>query len=152
MPTLAPELTFRAELQLDDLGTGPFGSRVIANVTGGKFSGDRLTGKPIGAGADWLLIGGDGYGRLNVRATFQTDDGANIYVHYHGVIEVTEAIGAILGGADNATEFGDQYFFTNPRMETGDERYAWVNRTMFLGQGRILAGPAVEYVIYRVDN
>jgi hypothetical protein len=135
MPTLTPELESRLSFQADDIGTGPFGTRQIANITGGKFAGDRLSGTTVGAGADWLLIGGDGFGRLDVRATFKTDDGANIYVQYH-----------------ESTEFGDQYFFINPRMETGDERYAWVNQTMFLGHGRVVAGPAVEYVIYRVDN
>lgn len=151
-PNLVPELTFRAELQFDDLGIGPFGARQIANVTGGRFTGERLSGEPTGAGADWLLVAADGFGRLDVRATFRTDDGALIYVQYHGIIEVTEEVARILAGGAGATEFGDQYFFTSPRLETGDERYAWVNRTAFLGQGRILEGPAVEYVIYRVEN
>lgn len=152
MPTLTPELESRISFQVDDIGAGPFGTRGVANITGGTFTGDRLTGTTVGAGADWLLIGGDGFGRLDVRVTFKTDDGANIYVQYHGVLEVTEAIARILEGADESTEFGDQYFFINPRMETGDERYAWVNQTTFLGQGRVVAGPAVEYVIYRLDN
>jgi Protein of unknown function (DUF3237) len=41
----------------------------------------------------------------------------------HGVVEVTEDMAAILGGASNSVDYGDQYFFTNPRLETGDERY-----------------------------
>ena len=47
------------------------------------------------------------------------------------------------------TDFGDQYFFTNPRMETGDPRYAWVNTTFFIGEGRILPGLGVEYRVWR---
>ena len=47
---------------------------------------------------------------------------------------------AILGGASKSVGYGDQYFFTNPRLETGDERCKWVNQTQFLGQGRLLAG------------
>ena len=54
---------------------------------------------------------------------------------------------ATLAGA--ATEFGDQYFFTNPRVETGDPRYAWLNTTFFVGQGRMLAGNGVEYRLWR---
>jgi hypothetical protein len=152
MPTLTSEFEFRASFELEDVGTGPFGGRQVATITDGKFTGDRLSGTTVGAGADWLLVAEDGFGRLDVRATFKTDDGANIHVQYHGLIEVTEAIARILGGADESTEFGDQVFFINPRLETGDPRYAWVNKTMFLGQGRAVAGPAVEYVIYRVDN
>jgi hypothetical protein len=152
MPTLTPELKFHASFEVDDVGPGPFGARQVANITAGGFTGDRLTGTIIGASADWLLVAQDGFGRLDVRATFKTDDGANIYVQYHGFLELTEAIAGILGGANETTDFGDQYFFIQPRMETGDERYVWVNQTMFVGQGRVLAGPIVEYEVYRVDN
>ena len=47
------------------------------------------------------------------------------------------------------TDFGEQYFFTNPRIETGDERYAWVNTTFFIGEGHILPGLGVEYRVWR---
>jgi hypothetical protein len=39
--------------------------------------------------------------------------------------------------------------FTNPRLETGDERYAWVSTTFFVGQGHILPGRVVEYRVSR---
>ena len=97
-------------------------------------------------------MGADGFGRLDVCGTMRTDDGAQLYVQYTGLIEVTEDVQAILGGAETATEFGDQYFFTNPRIETGDERHQWVTSTMFLSQGRVVAGPAVEYKVFRVEN
>lgn len=152
MPKLVSEFEYSADLVIDDLGPGPFGQRVIATVTGGTVEGDRIKGTMVGAGADWLLVGPDGFGRLDVRATFKTHDGALIYVQYHGVVEVTEDMGAILGGATNSVNYGDQYFFTNPRLETGDERYQWVNRTQFLGEGRLAAGPTVHYRVYRVEN
>lgn len=152
MPKLIQEFAYNADLAVDEVGSGPFGSRVIANVTGGTFEGDRLKGTLVGAGADWLLVGPDGFGRLDVRATFKTHDGAVIYAQYHGLIELTEAIAAILGGGGESVGYGDQYFFTNPRLETGDERYQWVNRTQFIGEGRLVAGPTVEYRVYRVEN
>jgi Protein of unknown function (DUF3237) len=152
MPQLIPELTYHADLVVDEVGPGPFGNRLIYNVTGGEFVGDRMKGSIVGAGADWLLFGADGFGRLDVRATFRTVDGATIYVQYHGLIQATEAIAAILAGAEESTEFGEQYFFTHPRMETGDERYAWANSTFFVGQGRLLPGPRVEYQVFRLAN
>jgi hypothetical protein len=152
MPTLIPELQYYADLSIVDVGPGPFGQRTIANVTGGELSGDRLKGATVGAGADWLLVGPDGFGRLDVRFTFQTPDGALIYVQYLGVVEITEGMAAVLAGGDRPTDYGDQYFFTTPRMETGDERYAWVNQTVFVGEGRLLPGPRVEYRVYRVAN
>ena len=35
------------------------------------------------------------------------------------------------------TAWGDQYFRTAPRFETGDERYAWLNQTVFVARGRV---------------
>lgn len=152
MPTLVHEFDYNAALQIRDLGASPVCHRVIATATGGEAAGDRLKGTFVGAGGDWLVVGSDGYGRLDVRITLETVDGASIYFQYNGLVELTPQMTAILGGGAGSTEFGQQYFFTHPRLETSDERYAWVNTTMFLGQGRLVAGPAVEYRVFRVEN
>lgn len=152
MPELIHELEVHADFTADEVGLGPFGQRVIINITSGQVAGDRVNGSIVGASGDWLLLGADGFGRLDVRATLETVDGAHIYIQYYGVAELTPAIQAILGGGGTPTNYGDQYFFTNPRMETGDERYSWLNQTMFIGEGRLLPGPAVEYRVYRVAN
>ncbi|MGY1829524.1 DUF3237 domain-containing protein [Geodermatophilus sp. SYSU D01180] len=149
MPQLVPEFEYHADLEPHPVGPGPFGNRMEATITGGEVHGERLKGRLVGAGADWLLVGPDGFGRLDVRATIQTVDGAYIYAQYPGLMELTPAILAIMGGGAS-TDFGDQYFFTTPRLETGDERYAWVNQTLFVAEGRVLVGPAVEYRVYRV--
>jgi hypothetical protein len=49
-----------------------------------------------------------------------------------------------------ATRFEDQYFRTTPRMETGDPHYAWVNHSLFVGEGRVIEGLGVEYRVSRV--
>jgi len=153
MPKLIEELSYYADISTTDaVGTGPFGTRMIVNASGGKFTGDRLKGELVGTGADWLLFGADGYGRIDVRLTFKTHDGALIYVQYHGILQVTPAITQLLSGGGTSTDYGDQYFFTTLRLETGDARYAWVNQTVFVGQGRLLPGPRVEYKVFRVAN
>jgi hypothetical protein len=65
---------------------------------------------------------------------------------------MTSAIKDIIAGGDTPTNFGEQYFFINPRLETGDERYSWVNQTVFIGEGRALPGPGVKYRVYRLAN
>jgi len=152
VPQLVREFEFSAVVVADNVGAGPFGNRVIATVTSGQVEGDRIKGTVVGAGGDWLLVGADGYGRLDVRVTFKTHDGAMIYVQYYGIFEATADIGAIPAGGSNSVDYGDQYFFTSPRLETGDERYQWVNRTHFLGEGRVSPGPTVHYRVYRVEN
>src|ERR1700754_725100 len=128
------ELIYEFEMHADvtpvDVGIGPFGHRRIASITSGHVSGERLNGTITGAGADWMLRGSDGFGRVDVRLTVQTGDGAFIYVQYFGLLELSPEIVAVMRGGDIPTDYGDQYFVTNPRFETGDERYAWVNQTV----------------------
>ena len=146
---LIHEFTFQADL--DDtlfVGAGPFGTRAVASVTGGWARGDRITGSVVGAGADWVLIGADGFSRVDVRVQIQTDDGAVLYLAYTGLLELNEAVQAALAGGE--TGFDDQYFRTTPTIETGHPDYAWVNTTVFVGRGRIAAG-GVEYEVYRVS-
>jgi hypothetical protein len=153
MPTLVHEFDYNAPLPLiKDVGRSPISHRIVVTAAGGECAGDRLKGTFVGAGGDWLWIGTDGFGRLDVRITLETVDGAIVLFQYLGIIELTPEITALLGGGKGSTEFGAQYFFTHPRLETSDERYAWVNTSMFVGQGRIVEGPAVEYRVFRVEN
>lgn len=144
------ELTYHAALKEPvAVGEGPYGNRVVVEVIGGRCEGKRVNGKVLTGGADWLLIGPDGWGRLDVRAQMLTDDGAAIYVSYHGVLEMNAKVQAALAAVDG-TDYPDQYFRTAPRLETGDPRYAWVNHTLFVAAGRIRPGRVVEYKVYRV--
>jgi hypothetical protein len=147
---LIEEFTFTARLaESVPVGPGPFGNRRIREVLGGTVSGERIAGVVGTGGADWILTGEDGYGRLDVRLTINTDDGAHLYVQYFGVIEYNEAARAANAGT-RSSDYSEHYFRTAPRIETGDQRYAWVNRTMFVGEGRLHPGPVVEYRVYRV--
>jgi len=151
VPKLEPLLQMRADLREPvDVGAGPAGARRIFDISGGSFEGRRLSGRILPSGADWLLVGADGVGRLDVRATFLTEDGANIYVQYHGVLMFNEKVAAALASG-GGTEFGDTYFMTAPRFETGDARYAWLNTLVAVGQGRMLPN-AVEYRVFEVKN
>ena len=147
---LAHEFDFDARLAASvPIGPGPFGNRRIREVLGGTVTGERISGTVGTGGADWLLTGPDGYGRLDVRLTIHTHDDAHLYVQYFGVIEYTEAALAANAGT-RSSDYDEHYFRTAPRIETGDERYAWVNRTIFVAEGRIHPGPVVEYRVYRV--
>lgn len=147
---LIEEFTFTARLKESvPIGPGPYGNRRIREVLGGEVTGERIRGTVGTGGADWVLVADDGFGRLDVRLTIHTHDGAHLYVQYFGVIEYGEAANAANRG-ERSSEYHEHYFRTAPRLETGDERYAWVNRTLFVGEGRIHPGPVVEYRVYRV--
>jgi hypothetical protein len=144
-------LNYRADLKVPvEVGAGPYGTRRIFDVAGGSAEGPRVRGELIASGADWLLVGDDGIGRLDVRGTLATDDGAHIYIQYHGVLELNAKVVAALEKGEE-TDFGDSYFMTQPRFETGDPRYAWLNRIVAVAEGRVLPN-AVEYRVYEVVN
>lgn len=73
-------------------------------------------------------------------------------MQYNGVLQLTEGVMGVLAGGDTPTQFGDQNFFTAPRVETGDERYQWINRIQCVGEGRAAPGRAVEYHVYQCVN
>ena len=149
---LEHSFSFLATLKQSPLpiGDGPFGTRMFFEIDGGSVEGPDLRGRMVGGGGDWILIGADGFGRIDVRAQMVTHDGAAIYFQYLGLLEMNEAVMRKLADPASSTDFGDQYFRSAPRLETGDPRYAWVNRTLFVAEGRMPAVSGVEYRVYRV--
>ena len=122
-----------APLVLD--GT-PVGSRWIFEVESGRLEGDRLRGTVKGsANADWLLIGADGTGALDVRALLETDDGALVFVQYTGRVDLSSGPGAPT--------------YATPRFETGDERYAWLNKVQAVGKGTMV-GSTLTYELHEL--
>ena len=114
----------------------PAGGRWIFEVAEGAIEGDRVRGSLKGrAAADWLVVGPDGTGTLDVRALFETDDGALVFVQYHGRLDLSDGPGAPV--------------YATPRFETGDERYRWLNRIQAVGKGR-LDGPTLTYELYEL--
>lgn len=137
-------MTFRATLKDPVVVGGVHGKREVYDVTGGEFEGPRLRGRILPSGGDWVLYGSDGWGRLDVRMTLETHDGARIYAQYLGVIGVNEH------AAESAeSQFGDTYFATQPRFDTADSRYEWINRLVTVAEGRDMPN-AVEYRVFAV--
>lgn len=117
-----------------EMGAGRAGQRRIIPIIGGKVSGPRLNGHLLNLGADWQTIFSDGLAELDTRYAMQTDDGATIeivnYGYRHGPKAVLEAVAR---GED--VDPARYYMRTHARLETGDARYDWVNRTLFVGVG-----------------
>ena len=145
---LIQECSFTARLKPPlAVGAGPIGTRMYYDVSDGEVVGERLRGKVLGGG-EWALIGPDGFLRIDVRLQVETHDGAYIYIQYVGLLGLNDAVQRALE-TNGRTDYGDQYFYTNPRMETGDARYAWLNTTFFVGEGRVGPGLGVEYRVWR---
>jgi len=104
----------------EEVGETPHGTVSIFPVTGGTFDGDRLRGKVLEGGGDWVTARADGTLELDLRVTLETDDGARIYMTFTGIRDDTS-----------------HYFRTTPRFETAAPQYAFLNRLIAVGVGEI---------------
>ena len=85
----------------------------------GRLEGERLRAAQLGrAAADWGLVSDDGFVRGDIRIAWQTEDGASLFMQYVAFMDV------------------GQPAFATPEFETGDERWAWLNRIRIVGKGR----------------
>jgi hypothetical protein len=145
------EPLFRATITLappQELGDAPLGRRRIIPITGGRIEGARLNGRVLPGGADWQIVRADGVADLDARYTVESDDGALIYVSNRGLRHgPPEVLGQLARGED--VDPARYYMRTQPWFETGDARYAWLNRTICVGSG-VRRPDAVEIEFYEV--
>jgi uncharacterized protein DUF3237 len=139
---LVPLCTLQVQLKPPiEVGTGCAGTRVIIEVADIQVKGDRLRAEMAGASvADWVLIGPEGTGTLDVRATLRTDDGAIIFTQYNGKVAADLSQGLQLPATA----------YVAPRFETCDERYAWLNRIQVIGKGTVHEDLSLDYEWYEV--
>jgi hypothetical protein len=128
-----------------DLGITPNGGRRIANVTGGTFKGERLSGTiRADPGGDWLLLRPDGATVLDVRLTLETDDQQLIYMTYRGLRHGPPEVMARVSRGEQVDP-ATYYFRTTPLFETASPKYDWLNRIVSVATGRREpAGPIYE--------
>ncbi|HET7335052.1 MAG TPA: DUF3237 domain-containing protein [Rhizomicrobium sp.] len=156
MPELKtrPLCTYHATLEpvQHDTGDAHYGKRMIAVVTGGAFEGERLRGKVLNGGGDWATIETSrDVLRLDARVTWETHDGAKIYVSYRGVLSPLKEIRRQrdAGGTNSDEDYRTLYFRTMPVFETGDARYQWLTDIVCVGMGGAISN-GVKYDLFEV--
>ena len=112
---------------------GPAGTRMIAPVTGGSFTGPKVSGTVITPAGDWVHVRKNRTLQLDVRLQLVTDDGVPILMTYQGI--------------GTANSDGTTSLRTAPTFETGDEKYNWLNDIQAVGIGSADAD-TVTYEIY----
>jgi Protein of unknown function (DUF3237) len=151
LPGLEFELTYRVRTvnPLEPTAGSPYGAKQYWQVSEATMEGPRLSAKLASTGMDWMLVGADGFWRPDVHAQFVTDDGAVILMHYTGLVEQTERFESA-AGANEPTNWADQYMRLAIRFETGAQQYAWMNTNLFIAAGRLEGTGRIEYAVYRV--
>lgn len=131
-----------------ELQQTPLGLRLTVIVEDGRVEGPALSGTFLPGGGDWITLGTDQVARLDVRASFRTDDGAVVMVTNTGRARLdAEALARFAEGELVAAR--DMYARSSPLFETGDERYAWLNgvHTVAVNQ---FSRDEVHYRVHRV--
>ena len=132
---------------VQEIGAASHGRRTTFPVTGGIFEGERLRGKVLPGGDDWVTQRADGVMELDLRVTLETDDGALVHMasfgFRHGPPEVLAAL-----GRGEAVDPAAYYFRTTVRFDTAHPKYAFMNRLVAASTGdRRASGP-----IYTIDE
>lgn len=151
-PGLVHLFTMRAFLAPPlDGGEGPLGRRTLNAVRQGDFHGERLSGQINPGTGDWQLTR-NGIRVVDARVVLETDDGALIHMTYGGRIMFPELPLEVLRDVERRHLIDPKtyYFRTTPLFETGAEDYAWLNRIVSIGSGRLAEGGAVAYDIYEI--
>lgn len=119
-------------------------SRRISSITDGAFSGERLRGKVLPNGGDWVITRPDGVMQMDVRALLQSESGGLIYMTYTG-----RFIPAGSPRADATRDSAAPYFRSAVQFETADPELMWLNDLVAFGMGR--KDPAsIHYDIYEI--
>ena len=128
--------------------TTHLGTRMTFIARGGVIEGPKLQGQILPGGGDWLLVGSDRVGRVDVRATIRTDDNALIHYESRGIIKIP-ADGLQRLAAGEVLPFEETYVRTTPKFETADERYGWLSEVVAVGYN-ILSPNHIDYRVYKV--
>lgn len=111
------------------------GQLQVFNVKpGGWVKGPKIKGTLVSPGGDWLRAMASGVFRLDVRAAFRTDDGADIYVSYNGIIQHSKESAERLMKGEVLTDRDIPYFVTAPTFQTSSAKYAWLNGVQAVGK------------------
>jgi feruloyl esterase len=129
----------------------PVGTRQIYDLAGGTVEGERVNGRLLSNGGDYLLVDEAGVGHVDARLVIHTHDDAFIYMQYYGKVVLNEKTSQAFRSS-GSTNFGDTHFVTQPRFEAGDPRYAWLNQVVAVAEGRVAPGRRIQYNVYSCES
>ena len=117
-----------------EIGTGV--RRIIpihgGEVKGPGLDGEQIKGKVCGFGADFQIIRPNELIELEAKYAFETDDGATVYVENRGIrFGPVELLQTLKRGEPVDPKL--IYFRTQPRFETGHDKYGWLMQHIFIG-------------------
>jgi len=131
------EFAFEAKVEVADptvIGKLPNGERRIIDILGGTFAGPLLRGKVRPGGADWQIIGKDGFTNIDARYTLETSEGDLIYVSNIGIRHASEETMRRLNSGEQVDP-SLVYFRAIPKFEASSPKLSWLMRSLFISSG-----------------
>ena len=99
-----------------------------------QFKARGSNGTILNAGADFQILGADGFTRLEARYVARLTDGSLLYVDDVGVrFGPPETMARIARG--EPVDPTQVYFRSTPRFETAEPTHQWLTRPLFLATG-----------------
>ncbi len=147
MEPVAPQLKhiMRLSIQVgkpESIDDCPEGNRKLIPILGGTFCGEGLNGKILPGGADSLTIRRNDCAEVNARYCLKTDDGAVLYLQDRGFRHGPKDIMQKLSRGE-PVDPAEYYFRTCMRIETGAEKYTWLNKLLIVGSSARLKNEVV---------
>lgn len=124
-PSLKTELVLEIRAQVAatvQVGQSDQGFRRLIPITGGTFSGPRLSGVVMPGGTDWQLERPDGVTALEAKVTLQASDGTRLSVTNRGMI-----VPAVAGSSPAVC------VPTVPEFEVPMGAHEWLSKSVFVG-------------------
>jgi len=136
-----PKLEFAFEIKIKvepgkgfEAGGTPKGLRRMIPITGGTFEGPNIKGTVIAGGYDFQLLRDDNVMEIDARYVLQADNGVLITIVNRGLRHAaTEVMQQMANGIEVSPSL--YYFRSVPQFETGDKKFDWLNRTVFVANG-----------------
>lgn len=117
-----------------DIGQTAKGARKVISILGGTIKGKDVDGTILPGGADYQLIRSDGIAEIEAFCTLMMSDGTLIYMKNHGYRHGSKEVLSRIAQGEIVSS--DEYYFrTTPTFEVENEKYSWLNRTIFVGKG-----------------
>lgn len=134
------ELVFEATLDLGDtheFGETQYGTRRLLDVTGGTFTGDRISGSVLTGGLDLELVLSNGALELEEIDILRAEDGTLIYLRTCGFAPSGESVSRFVPD------------FEAPNSST----HAWLNTGTFAGTRTVdEANGSIRIAVYDMAN
>jgi hypothetical protein len=132
-----PLFTMQIKGETQPLGQTHGVERQVIILTECIIDGDRIKGRVLPGGSDWLTVEPDGAILLDCRMVIQTDDDQMIGVNYRG-LRHGPPDAMVRSNRGEAVDTSGFYHRVAILFDTSAEKYKWLNRILAIGKGRKL--------------